>query len=151
MATFHNLHFQFLETFLMFMDNSYKIPNFHVHGQLCRTNLPTYASFRGFGSPQSQFVMQTVLQHIAETLRLLPGQVRVVSVVLSAIQRACIPSSSFRYLCPFSHWEHRPPTEEHHCFLSMAILSISLLVYPISFVSLPVSYSPWVPSFSQVR
>ncbi|KAK2165479.1 hypothetical protein NP493_1361g00029 [Ridgeia piscesae] len=65
----------FLETFLMFMDNSYKIPNFHVHGQLCRTNLPTYASFRGFGSPQSQFVMQTVLQHIAETLRLLPGQV----------------------------------------------------------------------------
>jgi len=32
------------------------------------------------------------------------------------------------YLCLFSRWEQRPSTKEHHCFLSVAILSISLLV-----------------------
>ena len=32
----------------------------------------------------------------------------------------------------------RPSTKERHCFLSVAILSISLLVYPIFFVSLSV-------------
>ena len=43
------------------------------------------------------------------------------------------------YLCIFARWEHRPSTKERHRFLSVAILSISLLVYPISFVSFSVS------------
>ena len=32
------------------------------------------------------------------------------------------------YLCLFAHWEHRSSTKECHCFLSVAIPSISLLV-----------------------
>ena len=47
----------------------------------------------------------------------------------------CLPT----YLCLFARWEHRPSTKECHCCLSVAILSIYLLVYPISFVSLSVS------------
>ena len=39
------------------------------------------------------------------------------------------------YLCLFARWELRPSTKECHHFLSVAIFSISLLVYPISFVS----------------
>ena len=39
----------------------------------------------------------------------------------------------------FARWEHRPSTKERHRFLSVAILSISLLVYPISFVSFSAS------------
>ena len=35
--------------------------------------------------------------------------------------------------------EHRPSTKERHCFLSVAIFSISFRVYPISFVSFSVS------------
>ena len=43
------------------------------------------------------------------------------------------------YLCLFARWEHRPSTKERHSFLSVAIVSISLLVYPISFVSFSMS------------
>ena len=43
------------------------------------------------------------------------------------------------YLCLIARWEHRPSTKERHRFLSVAIFSISLLVYPISFVSFSVS------------
>ena len=43
------------------------------------------------------------------------------------------------YLCLFARWEHRPSTKERHRFLSVAIFSISPLVYPISFVSSSVS------------
>ncbi|KAI0225880.1 Xanthine dehydrogenase/oxidase [Lamellibrachia satsuma] len=60
---------------IMFMDNGYKIPNFRAHGKACQTNLPTFTAFRGFGSPQGMFVLQTVVHHIAETLKLPPDQV----------------------------------------------------------------------------
>ena len=42
------------------------------------------------------------------------------------------------YLCLFARSEHRPSTKERHCFLSVAIFSISFQVYPISFVSFSV-------------
>ena len=47
--------------------------------------------------------------------------------------------SLLTYLCLIARWEHRPSTKERHRFLSVAIFSISLLVYPISFVSFSVS------------
>ena len=43
------------------------------------------------------------------------------------------------HLCLFARSEHRPSTKERHCFLSVAIFSISFQVYPISFVSFSVS------------
>ena len=43
------------------------------------------------------------------------------------------------YLSLFARSEHRPLTKERHCFLSVAIFSISFRVYPISFVSFSVS------------
>ena len=43
------------------------------------------------------------------------------------------------YLCLIARWENRLSTKERHRFLSVAIFSISLLVYPISFVSFSVS------------
>ena len=45
------------------------------------------------------------------------------------------------YLFIFDRWQHRPSTMERHIFLSVAIFTISLLVYPVSFVSLSVSLS----------
>ena len=50
-----------------------------------------------------------------------------------------IQSAYLLYLCLFVRWEHRPSTKERHRFLFVVILSISLLVYPISFVSFSVS------------
>ena len=48
------------------------------------------------------------------------------------------------YLCLFARSEHRPSTKERHCFLSVAIFSISfqvciVLYCAISFVSFSVS------------
>ena len=30
----------------------YRIPNMHVKGRVCKTNLPSCTAFRGFGGPQ---------------------------------------------------------------------------------------------------
>ena len=60
-------------------------------------------------------------------------------VVLMREIRFFLKSEVLTYLCLFTRWEHRPSTNERHRFLSVAILSISLLVYPISFVSFSVS------------
>ena len=67
--------------------------------------------------------------------------------IRTTLQTSC--STYFTYLCLFARWEHRPSTKERHCFLSVAILSISLRVYPISFVSFSVSLPDvsW-PTFS---
>ena len=62
-----------------------------------------------------------------------------------APSRNTLPHSKSRsgcyllYLCLFARSEHRPSTKERHCFLSVAIFSISFQVYPISFVSFSVS------------
>ena len=52
---------------------------------------------------------------------------------------SCHQRNLLTYLCLFAGWERRPSTKERHRFLSVAILSISLLVYPNSFVSFSVS------------
>ena len=49
--------------------------------------------------------------------------------------------SLLTYLCLFAHWEHRSSTKVRHHFLSVAIISISHLLYPTSFVSYSVSVS----------
>lgn len=35
-------------------ENSYYIPNAHVLGYSCKTNLPSNTAFRGFGGPQGK-------------------------------------------------------------------------------------------------
>ena len=49
---------------------------------------------------------------------------------------------------PVFYWEHRPPTKNRHGCMFVAIFSISLLLYLVSFVSFSVSLSgvPW-PSY----
>ncbi|MHA1667375.1 MAG: xanthine dehydrogenase molybdopterin binding subunit [Candidatus Heimdallarchaeaceae archaeon] len=48
--------------------NSYYIPNVRVTGYPCRTNLPPFTAFRGFGGPQGMFVIECALAHAAEKL-----------------------------------------------------------------------------------
>ena len=49
--------------------NAYFIPNVHVFGVCCRTNLPPNTAFRGFGGPQGMFVVESALCKVAEKLR----------------------------------------------------------------------------------
>ncbi len=48
--------------------NSYFIPHVRVTGLCCRTNLPPFTAFRGFGGPQAMFVMESAIAAAAEKL-----------------------------------------------------------------------------------
>uniref|UniRef100_A0A8C4NZM7 Aldehyde oxidase n=1 Tax=Dicentrarchus labrax TaxID=13489 RepID=A0A8C4NZM7_DICLA len=50
---------------VLHMDNGYKIPNLRGRGVVCKTYLPSYTAFRGFGGPQGLMVMESVLHEVA--------------------------------------------------------------------------------------
>lgn len=52
--------------------NSYYIPNIYVTGNSCRTNLPPNTAFRGFGTPQAAFVMESAIFKAAEKMKVEP-------------------------------------------------------------------------------
>jgi xanthine dehydrogenase large subunit len=45
--------------------SAYRVPNLRVTGYMCRTNLPPFTAFRGFGAPQGVFVMECALDAAA--------------------------------------------------------------------------------------
>ncbi|XP_044200638.1 aldehyde oxidase 5 [Thunnus albacares] len=61
---------------ILHMDNGYKIPNLRGHGVVCKTYLPSYTAFRGFGGPQGLTVIESVLHEVAVRCGLPPEQVR---------------------------------------------------------------------------
>jgi len=50
---------------LLHATGSYMIPNVRVTGYMCRTNLPSFTAFRGFGAPQGFFVIEAALDALA--------------------------------------------------------------------------------------
>jgi xanthine dehydrogenase large subunit len=46
--------------------SAYRVPNIRVTGRMCRTNLPPFTAFRGFGAPQGVFVMECALDAAAQ-------------------------------------------------------------------------------------
>jgi len=54
-----------LERTLFHTTNSYFVPNVRATAASCRTNLPPYTAFRGFGAPQAMFVMEAAIAHAA--------------------------------------------------------------------------------------
>jgi xanthine dehydrogenase large subunit len=57
-----------LERTLFHTTNSYFIPNVRATAASCRTHLPPFTAFRGFGGPQAMFVMEAAIAHAAATL-----------------------------------------------------------------------------------
>jgi xanthine dehydrogenase large subunit len=57
-----------LERTMFHTTNSYFIPNVRATGVSCRTHLPPYTAFRGFGAPQAMFVMEAAITHAAAAL-----------------------------------------------------------------------------------
>uniref|UniRef100_A0A8C9WQ13 Aldehyde oxidase 5 n=1 Tax=Scleropages formosus TaxID=113540 RepID=A0A8C9WQ13_SCLFO len=54
-----------MEKALLHMDNGYKIPNLRGHGLVCKTHLPSYTAFRGFGGPQGLTIIESILHEVA--------------------------------------------------------------------------------------
>jgi xanthine dehydrogenase large subunit len=61
-----------LERTLFHATNSYHIPNVRATGISCRTNLPPFTAFRGFGGPQGMFVIEAAIFQAAEKMGLEP-------------------------------------------------------------------------------
>ena len=57
-----------LERTLFHATNAYFVPNVRVTGLSCRTNLPPFTAFRGFGGPQAMFVMESAIAAAAAKL-----------------------------------------------------------------------------------
>ncbi len=57
-----------LERSLLHSNGSYFVPNIRVTALSCRTNLPPFTAFRGFGAPQSMFVLESAISSAAEAL-----------------------------------------------------------------------------------
>lgn len=45
---------------------AYKIPNVRVTGYMCKTNLPSFTAFRGFGAPQAFFVIESAIDALSQ-------------------------------------------------------------------------------------
>jgi xanthine dehydrogenase large subunit len=57
-----------LERSLFHSTGSYFIPNVRVTALSCRTNLPPFTAFRGFGAPQAMFVVEAAISRAAEKM-----------------------------------------------------------------------------------
>jgi xanthine dehydrogenase large subunit len=57
-----------LERSLFHSTNSYSIPNVRVTAFSCRTNLPPFTAFRGFGAPQAMFVLESAITKAADAM-----------------------------------------------------------------------------------
>ncbi|TXT44862.1 MAG: xanthine dehydrogenase large subunit, partial [Spirochaetes bacterium] len=55
---------------LLHATGTYKVPHVRVTGHMCRTNLPSFTAFRGFGAPQGFFVMESALDALAAAMGL---------------------------------------------------------------------------------
>lgn len=64
-GAFVDLSLAVLERTLMHADNAYYLPNVHITGRVCRTNLPPNTAFRGFGGPQAVAVIENALQEMS--------------------------------------------------------------------------------------
>ncbi len=59
-----------LERSMFHSTGSYFIPNVRVTALCCKTNLPPFTAFRGFGAPQAMFVMESAITCAAEKMKL---------------------------------------------------------------------------------
>ncbi len=75
-GAYADLSIAILERAMFHIDNAYFIPNARIRGRACRTNLPPNTAYRGFGAPQGIFVIEHLIEEIAEKLNLCPLQIR---------------------------------------------------------------------------
>ncbi|RDD36189.1 Xanthine dehydrogenase/oxidase [Trichoplax sp. H2] len=65
---------------LLTCNSCYRIPHLDISPYLCKTNIPSNTAFRGFGSPQGIFVIETILTEIAINCGITQLQVREVNM-----------------------------------------------------------------------
>ncbi len=64
------------ERALMHIDNAYFIENLLAENYLCKTNTASNTAFRGFGGNQGMMVIENIIDHIANSLKKDPAEIR---------------------------------------------------------------------------
>ncbi len=70
-----------LERILFHTTNSYFIPNVKATALSCKTNLPPNTAFRGFGAPQSMFVLESAIHKVAKEIRVKPEEIQEANLI----------------------------------------------------------------------
>jgi len=70
-----------LERTLFHSTNSYFIPNVKATAVSCRTNLPPFTAFRGFGAPQAMFVLESAIYQASEKLGMHPSSIQKMNLI----------------------------------------------------------------------
>ncbi|MEM6787977.1 MAG: molybdopterin cofactor-binding domain-containing protein [Myxococcota bacterium] len=65
-----------LERSLFHATNAYFFPHARIYAACCRTNLHPHTAFRGFGGPQSMFVVEAAITAAAERLGVAPWELQ---------------------------------------------------------------------------
>jgi len=75
-GAYADLSIAILERAMFHAENAYFIPNVRIRGRACRTNLPPNTAFRGFGAPQAIYIIEYIMEQIAQKLQLDPLKLR---------------------------------------------------------------------------
>ena len=75
-GAFADLSTAVLERSLFHATNAYFIPHARIYAASCKTNLHPHTAFRGFGGPQSMFVIEAAITAAAEKLGVAPARLQ---------------------------------------------------------------------------
>jgi len=70
-----------LDRTLFHCTNSYFIPNVKATAYSCRTNLPPFTAFRGFGGPQGMFVIESAIYKAASVMGVSPYHLQKINLL----------------------------------------------------------------------
>ncbi|CAG8659138.1 915_t:CDS:10, partial [Gigaspora rosea] len=81
-------------------DASYYIPNVRFIGYPCKTNIHSNTAFRGFGQPQALFIVETMLNDVAERMGINANELREKNLYMEGqktpynqkLENWCLPS-----------------------------------------------------------
>ncbi len=89
---------------ILHIDNCYYLPNLHIVGHRCKTNMQSATAFRGFGGPQGMFGIETVIEDIAHQLGKDPLDVRRINLYQDPALSGDPGSLTTQYNQPIEDW-----------------------------------------------
>ena len=76
-----DLSFAVMDRALFSCTNAYNVGAMRARGRVCRTNLASNTAFRGFGSPQGMFVIEHIIDRIAQVVGKTTEEVRLLNFI----------------------------------------------------------------------
>jgi xanthine dehydrogenase molybdopterin-binding subunit B len=63
--------------------NAYAVEHLRVRGFCCKTNLPDFTAFRGFGATQAMFMTETIMERGSRLCGIPPHKLREINLIPS--------------------------------------------------------------------